>query len=263
MAATGTVAIPIFNRIVPAEEPQSRSTTRVPWGEMLRFPPFQKLLASIVAWSVAYGGMTAFTVVFLKTPLQLGEGTILLLNSAMFLGGLSSLWLLGSRLDHLGSKPVAIFSLAVWLAVTLGWMAIAGRLLASSLALILAFHFLMGLCAALIAMANVRLAMAIVPKMGRNHFFALYSVVGSVALGAAPIAWGLGIDAIGANHFRALRLDWNRFSLFFAAIAVVLIAALALARRLEEPKAASMEELLRELLVQAPRRVWVRFWPSK
>jgi hypothetical protein len=36
---------------------------------------------------------------------------------------------------------------------------------------------------------------------------------------------------------------------------------LALARRLHEPEAASMEDLLREILIQSPQRFWIRFWP--
>jgi hypothetical protein len=34
-----------------------------------------------------------------------------------------------------------------------------------------------------------------------------------------------------------------------------------LGRRLEEPAAVSMEELLKELLIESPQRIWVRFWP--
>jgi len=37
--------------------------------------------------------------------------------------------------------------------------------------------------------------------------------------------------------------------------------ALTLARQLEEPEAASMEELLKEILIQSPQRTWVRLWP--
>ena len=67
--------------------------------------------------SVAYGGMTAFMVAFLKTETAMSESQILLVNSVAFLGGLGSLWLLGSRLDHLGSKPVLTFCFAAWVAV--------------------------------------------------------------------------------------------------------------------------------------------------
>ena len=42
----------------------------------------------------------------------------------------------------------------------------------------------MGLLAALVSMSNTRLAMAIIPVMGRNHSFAIYSVV-TVALDVA------------------------------------------------------------------------------
>ena len=40
----------------------------------------------------------------------------------------------------------------------------------------------MGLLAAMANLANYRLAMAIVPATGRNHFFALYSVLSNVTL---------------------------------------------------------------------------------
>ena len=46
----------------------------------------------------------------------------------------------------------------------------------------------------------------------------------------------------------------------FTAIVVV---TLALARRLEEPAAARMEDLLREILIQSPQRFWLRFWPRR
>ena len=37
--------------------------------------------------------------------------------------------------------------------------------------------------------------------------------------------------------------------------------ALVLSRRLDEPEAASLEELLREILIQSPQRFWLRLWP--
>ena len=119
----------------------------------------------------------------------------------------------------------------------------------------------MGLLAALVSMAHNRLAMAIIPIMGRNHFFALYSVLANVSLGLAPIVWGLLIDTIGARHPVWLGLEWNRFTIFFAGVALVFVVTLVFARRLEEPEAASMEELLREILIQSPQRFWLRFWP--
>jgi MFS-type transporter involved in bile tolerance (Atg22 family) len=96
--------------------------------------------------------------------------------------------------------------------------------------------------------------------MGRNHFFALYSVVGNLTQGVAPILWGVLIDALQVMDARWGLFVWNRFSVFFCAVIAVFGWALAATRRLDEPKAARMDELLREVLLQ-PLRFWLRFWP--
>ena len=67
--------------------------------------------------------MGAFTVAWLKSEAQMSEAQVLLLTSAAFLGGLSSLWLLGTRLDRFGSKPVLFFALLLWFGIAAGWMA--------------------------------------------------------------------------------------------------------------------------------------------
>jgi MFS family permease len=262
-AAMGAASLLFLKRIpdVPIPEDTRASRARLPWLEMTRFPPFRKLLRSAVAWSVAYGGVTAFTVAFLKVKSGMSESQILLISSVAFLGGVGSLWLLGSRFDRVGSKPVLGAAFALWLAVMAGWVVLAGGLFAASLVNVLVLQFLMGLLAAMVNMANVRLAMAIVPAMGRNHFFAIYSVVNNVTLGLSPIAWGVLIDSVGSHAPVWLGLEWNRFTVFFAAATAMFAVTFALSRRLDEPQAASLEELLREILVQSPQRFWLRFWP--
>jgi MFS family permease len=262
-AVAGAISLGFLKKIpdVPTPENEPQGKGRVPWWEMLRFPPFWKLMRTVVAWSVAYGGMTAFTVAFLKARAGMPEGKVLLVSSVAFLGGLSSLWFVGSRLDRLGSKPVITTSLVLWLAVMGGWMALAGGVLEVGLFPVIVLQFLMGLLAALVGMAANRLAMAIIPALGRNHFFALYSVLGSVTLGLAPIGWGVLIDAVGERHGQWLGLDWNRYTVFFAATACAFGVTLVLSRRLLEPEAVSMEELLKELLIQSPQKFLLRFWP--
>ncbi|MDB6019796.1 MAG: Major Facilitator Superfamily protein [Pedosphaera sp.] len=262
-ALMGATSLIFLKRIPDVSIPDEvrTATTRVPWLEMIRYAPFQKLLKMVAGWSVAYGGITAFTVAYLKVEAGMSEKQILLVTSVMFLGGLSSLWFLGSRLDRLGSKPVLSFSFILWILILGGWLALAGRLLAPRLPIVLVLELLMGLFAALVQMANTRLAMAVIPVMGRNHFFAIYSVLGSVCLGLAPIAWGLLIDAVGSWKVVRFYLEWNRFSVFFAAAGAVFFVAFILARRLHEPEAISMEALLRDILIQSPQRVWLRLWP--
>jgi len=55
------------------------------------------------------------------------------------------------------------------------------------------------------------------------------------------------------------RVGLDRYTFFFAAAALVFAISLALARRLEEPKAASLEALLTEILIASPQRFWLRF----
>jgi MFS family permease len=263
-ASMGLVSLIFLRRVpdVPITEKDRSSNTPVPWLAMLRYPPFQKLLQSVVLWSVAYGGMTAFTVAFLKAETVLPEGKILLVTSVAFLGGLSSLGFLGHRLDQLGSKPVLIFALGMWVLIIGAWIAMAGGILAPRLTVVLLLQFLMGLFAALVAIAQNRLAMAVIPPMGRNHFFALYSVFSNVTLGLAPIGWGLLIDSIGFHHGDFLGLDWNQYTVFYLLTLLVFGLGIILAGKLHEPKAASLETLLAELLVITPRRLWARFWPG-
>jgi len=263
-AAMGLVSL-IFLRRVPdvaITEKERHSNLPVPWLAMLRHPPFQKLLHLVAVWAVAYGGLTAFTVAFLKSQTALSESRILFVTSVAFLGGLSSLWLLGHRQDHLGSKPVLIFALGIWVVIVLAWIALAGGLLSAHLSLILALQFLMGLFAALVAIAFNRLAMAVIPPMGRNHFFALYSVVLNVTLGLAPVAWGMLIDYVGTWQGHWLGLNWNQYTIFYALALAVFVLGLVLAGKLHEPKAASLEALLTEFLVVTPQRLWSRFWPG-
>lgn len=263
-AAMGAVSLMFLKRIpdVPTPvEDKPKSATAVPWLAMAAYPPFKKLLFAVIAWSVAYGGITAFTVAFLKERTGMSEGEILLISSVAFLGGVSSLGLMAHRFDRVGSKPVLGVACGGWLLVLAGWVLLAGGVLPARLPFVLGLQFLMGLLAALANMANNRLAMAIVPAMGRNHFFALYAVVSNVTLGLAPIGWGLLIDAMGARQPHWVGLEWNRFTVFFAAAALAFALTFGMARRLDEPRAASLEQLLREILIQSPQKFWLRFWP--
>src|SRR6266849_3444630 len=136
-AVTGAVSLSSLKRIPDAEMPEEIRSSKapVPWLEMTVYPPFKKLLLAVAGWSVAYGGMTAFTVTFLKVG-GMSEAKILLVTSMSFVGGLSSFWVLGSRLDRFGSKPVLTFSFIAWVAVLAGWVSLSGGVFSVKLSLI-------------------------------------------------------------------------------------------------------------------------------
>ena len=262
-AAMGVVSLSFLKRIPEAARPalESQSRAPVPWQAIAAHPPFRKLLWMNVAWAFAYGGLATFTVAFLKASAGMAEGSILGLTATSYLGGLGGLLLFGARLDRHGSKPVLAMTLLAWVVVLVGWTLLAGGLIPAPLPFVVGLQLAMGLGYALFTMANTRLAMAVVPVMGRDHFFALFSVVGSLALGIAPVFWGVLIDAFGPRELWWLGLSVNRFSLFFALVTVACGVTVVLARRLDEPRATNIEELLRDLLAQMPLRSWMRFWP--
>lgn len=232
----------------------------IPWQEIKSHKPFKKLLLMVVVWSAIYGGMSAFVVAFMRSELAIPSDKILVITSISFIGGLSSLWFLGPRLDALGSKPVILFSMSLWLFMLIGWILISGKYFDPEVGNLLLLQFLMGLGSSLINMANTRLAMATIPEKWRDQFFAVFSVLSCLSMGLAPIGWGILIDACSGKNFAWLGLEWNRFTIFFSAASFVLLISMLLARRIHEPKAASMDELIKEIFLHSPQRIWIRIW---
>jgi len=243
---------------VPVEDDAGKGP--VPWGAIAAHPPFRRLLELNAAWSLAYGGLTTFIVAFLKSAAGMGERTVLLVMSLSFVGGLASYAVAAGRMERLGSKPVLGLTMALGALATLGWTLVSGGVLEGGVAWPCGLAVTVGMCNALFSVANNRLAMAIVPAMGRNHFFALFAVVWQLTLGISPVLWGLLLDAVGGSTGTWLGLGWNRYSVFFALACGAFAWAFHLARRLEEPKAAAAEALIRELLVQNPQRWLVRMF---
>lgn len=259
-ACCGAISLRFLRQMpdIPVSPDDSKSRGTVPWKELAAHPPFRRLLELDAVWSLAYGGLTTFIVAFLKSTSRLGDGEILALMSVQFLGGLGALWLGGRRLDLHGSKPAFGFITLTGLAVASGWFLIASRILDTRQAWILLLILPLGLLNALFSAANNRLAMAIVPRMGRNHFFALYTVVWQVTLGFSPILWGLVIDLLGERGGKALGVDWNRYSVFFALVGLAFVAAFLQSRRLIEAQAGGVDTLLREIFVHDPRKAVTR-----
>ncbi|SRR4051812_17972706 len=257
----GAISLRFLKQIpdVPVPEEIRVSKQPVPWLEMAKFPPFKRLLIMNLGWSAAYGGISAFTVAFLKAQTHMSEATILYVCSVFFLGALVSLWF-GMHLDVMGSKPVMVFSSLLWIAIITVWILMAGGVLAISPLLILALQFFMGLGASVFNMANVRLAMVITPQMGRNHFFALYSVVANLSLGLAPVLWGMLIDLFQGINVRSYGILWNRFTLYFLGAGLMFLLTVLLKLRLQEPASKNVEDLVKEMFISSPQRIIARVW---
>ncbi len=258
-AVTGACSLPYLRRVPDCPPPPDSAGGRgpVPWLALASHPPFRRLLELNVAWSLAYGGVTTFVVKFLKEGPQMADNRILMLMSAAFAGGLLSPWLMGPRLDRLGSRPLLAFTMATGVVIGLGWWLIAAGVAPARNAFVLPLIVCVGLVNALFTAANNRLAMQLAPALGRDHFFAIFMVVWQLTLGLSPVLWGLLLDALGGWKVRVAGAEWNRYSAYFALVAVSFAGAFWLCRRLEETRAAQLPALMRELLLDEPRRWWL------
>ncbi len=243
-ALGGAVSLWFIKRIpdAPPGEVMRRSAQPVPWLAMLGYRPFLMLLGFTVLFMVVVGSLGVFTVEYLKEYQHFDADLVILLSAAAFVGPILTLMLTAHFIDRTGSKPVLRFALGLLAVVLAGWALIAGGVLPCSVPIVLALNFLSGLAGANFSVANMRMAMATMPEMGRNHFFALFTVITSLGLGAAPVMWGVTLDAIGSYELAAGWFTWRRHSIYFVALLVVnVVAFLAVSWLVEGPPRAGSQ----------------------
>jgi hypothetical protein len=261
-AVMGAISLQFLKRIpdVPVPEAERSSRQPVPWRAIAAYPPFRRFLWFNLAWSLAYGGLGAFTVAYLKVAGGMSEDQILLVTGLAFLGGLGGLRWFRTRIDQFGSKPIITLCLGGWMVIIVGWLALGTGLFPPGLGPVLALELAMGFASILVNMNITRLAMTLSPVMGRSHFFALYSVVANLSMGLSPVLWGLAMDAFGDRQLVWLHLEWTRYSLFFAGTLASFGLCLVISLRLVEPQSRPLDRLLQDLLIISPQRALLRLW---
>lgn len=259
-ALAGLASLFFLWRIPETAPPEAvkESATPVPWKELVLHPPFRKVLAFSMVWAGAFGGIAPFTVAWLKTEAGVAEDAILAVTAISYLGGLGAVGLTNRRLDAFGSRPIMALAMGVWICIIGCWFALSRGHLPVTKSVLIPLHIAMGFAGALVGMSMMRLVMGSIPKMGRSHFFALFSVSANVSMGASPIAWGLILDVLRDSGWQL-----SNYDVFFTGVALMLAMALVLCLRVSEPSAVPMNMLLRDILIDSPQRLWLRFWPRK
>ena len=241
-----------------APPPQTGDAQRAPWKAMVLYSPFLRLLVYNVIIFCAMAGAGVFWVPCLRDQFQLSDTQILLFGSVTPISMTLCLPWIGRMVDRVGSRPVlglANVVLAIHLA---SWSALGAGFLPLTWWSVVLIQGASGLGIAALNVGNQRLAMSIVPVMGRSHFLALFSVVNGLTLGMLPIIWGVALDSLGSWQEAWPRWQWNHFSVLYAGLAVIALAAQLWHARLEEPRAMTTEEFFRELFVKTPARAITR-----
>jgi MFS family permease len=108
--------------------------------------------------------------------------------------------------------------------------------------LVLVLNLLGGAAMAIFNMANGHLSMAVVPETGKNHYFAVATVIVSLGTGVVPILWGWLLDALGGLDVMAGPFHFRRHSIYFLGIALLSLISFFISRILVEPSPASREK---------------------
>ncbi len=260
-AVGGAVSLAFINRIpeVEAGEAMRLSSQNVPWRAMLTHAPFRELLIFNLLYATVLGSLSVFAIEFLRDYSRFNVDIVLHLSALSFVGALFVLPFSGHIVDSTGSKPLMRVAIGMFAIVVVGWALIAGQVLPCSTLLVAALNLGAGAASANFNLANVRITMATMPKMGANHFFALFTVITSFGLGGAPVAWGLLLDAIGSYEAVTGAFHWRRHSIYFLALLVLNAIAFAYIRRLHESpsKGGSPSVLFYERLKRLSR-FWYR-----
>lgn len=236
----------LFVRRIPeagVEERRGRSGHRVPWKEIVTWPPFARLVAFNWVYLAAVGGVGVFTVSFLRGRAGFSENTVMMLAGVAVFGAMSTVGWVGKVLDKEGSRPVIRACMWAWVMILAGWWGVAAGLVPPGWAMpvVALLQLATGVVGANFSVANGRLATVTIPVMGRDHFFAAYSVLTNVAMGLSPIVWGVVLDAIGGREGVVAGVGWNRYSVYFGAVAGLAVVGLVYAGRLREGTARSAQ----------------------
>jgi MFS family permease len=255
----------LFLRRIPDVPPPQRNSQagtpmppNVPWKEMALFPPFFRLLVYNVLIFAAPAGGSVFWVPCLRDEFQLSDAQILVIGAITPAVTAASLLWLGHVVDRVGSRPVLALANVTLAIHFLSWGSLGARLLPLTWWSLLWIQSTAGLALAALNLGNQRMAMSIVPAMGRSHFLALFSVVNGLTLGVLPIAWGIALDSLGGWRHGWNHWEWNQFSALYVALVLVTLAAQVWHTRLTEPRAMTTEQFFRELLVETPARALSR-----
>ncbi|PAY99768.1 MAG: hypothetical protein CAK90_08870 [Spartobacteria bacterium AMD-G4] len=237
-ALTGTAALFFINRIpdVCGAEQMRNSSQPVPWRQILFHPPFFSLLLFNLSFVIVVGSLGVFTVEYLHEFPEFSVSKVLYLTGISFFGALVSLPFLGKLLERLGVKPLLAGALVLFGGAIAGWFLIAAGVIPCKWPVICLLNFICGVAGASFNVANAKIIFAIMPQMGRNHFFALFSVISSLGLGASPIVWGMSLDFIGTYEVVTGALHWKRHSLYFATLFLLNLLTLWQVHRLQETR---------------------------
>ena len=238
ISVTGAVVSLLFLRLTHDarhSEATAASSDHISILQMLSLAPFRNLILFSLLYATVTGGLSVFPVEYLRMQAQFSPSTIFALSAATFFAPLLILQWLGRIVDLAGSIAVMRASIVLFTTVLAVWFAMSAGLIRPDWRVVLLLNFTRGMGVAGLNLASLHLGMSVVPESGKNHFFALSTVIGSFGMAIVPIVWGAILDLLGGMDLLVGPFHIRRHSVYFLGICLLSLAALFMTRILIRP----------------------------
>jgi len=233
LSVLGAVVSLLYLRLIPDADHTERTATssdRIPLLTMLSLVPFRNTILFSLLFGTVTGGLSVFPVEYLRMQAHFSPATIFALSSATFFAPLLILQQLGRVVDRLGSIVVLRAAISLFALVLAVWFAMSAGLISHDWRIVLLLNFLGGMGVAGFNLANLHLGMSVVPPAGKNHYFALTTVITSLGMGLVPILWGAILDALGGLDLVEGPFHLRRHSIYFLGIFLLSLMTLLASR---------------------------------
>ena len=244
IALTGsTISYFSLRQLPDAERPQSISLRVV-----LRDTPrhlFARSTFRRYVWLAALGAVVAtplppFAAYYLKVGAQLSTAQIMIFEVARYAGVMVAAWMIRRRIDTTGAKPFFLLALGLYATVGAYWWCYL-EFGVGGFAGLMGSYFLLGLGAAVWALANLSYLPKAVGPEDRTLPVAVHGAVTAMLGGLSPILWGL---LLKSGDGPARSLDVGMFQWFFVTVVVGSLLLSSLIARLPEEKGQPVDPIL-------------------
>ena len=238
ISVAGAVISLFYLRNIPDgrhTEAAKSSSVSVTWRRMFANLPFRNSILFSLLFTTVAGGLGVFPVEYLKVQAHFTPSAIYALSAGTFLAPLFILQRVGRLIDRTGSVLILRVSVVSFALVLGFWFAMSAGILPPDWRLVLLLNVTGGMAMSTFNMANLHLGMEVVPAEGRNHYFAVTTVITSFAMGLVPVLWGRALDALGTLDLAEGPFHLRRHSVYFLGICLLSFTTLLCTRILIEP----------------------------
>lgn len=225
-------------RVIPDSrqaEMVARSSVKVSLGDMARLQPFRNWILFSLLFVFVGGGLGVFPVEYLKDQARFSPYLIYMLSTGTFLAPMMILQKVGKKVDRSGSIPLIRISLLLFALVLGIWFLMSAGVITPGWWLVLLLNISGGAAMAALGMANGHLWMSVVPELGKNHYFAVSTVIVSLVAGVVPMLWGWLLDSLGGLDLAVGPFHLRRHSIYFLGITLLSLGTLLASRILIQP----------------------------